>query len=422
MHQLTYYFAATMSENQDPFLRTLQLRGWQVSEDEDNEGARLSVVDHIQEVLKDARVREDGDVVLQGFDGGVECHALLLAAVSPYLKNVLQDNLEENTEEKFVMVFAETSRTQLQDLVEMAHMGKVMSKDKRTLELFSNLRVTFTEEASNTHNSSTNAHANACDQEEMFGCEFRQKTFGSATVLNVHTRQHCGEKNQKIFTPGKMLQCAFCNGEAVSMAKLRKHVRIGHNDEEWKIFQTNFQTLQCSSCDVKFYTKVELRSHERKVHGDFKTPLLPNGKHAQRKPATGKEKRTCTECGKVCQSLGTLEEHLFTHTLGKQPFQCGDCGQKSSSKRGLKVHKALHGILAVPLLCNQCGKTLCTDWEVRKHKQEHLLERRHSCRHCGKSFPDQSSCREHQESSHRPEKRELVCSYCSHRYLIDSSY
>ena len=405
----------------DDFLRTLQLRGWKVSEDDrDHEGARLSVANHIQEVLKDAMVRGLGEVVLKGVDGGVQCHALILAAVSPNIKQVLLDNLEDEGANKLVMVFTETRKAQLEDLVEMAHTGKVLSKDKNIAELLSSLGVNFTVETSNMHEIEGNVGVQLTYQNPK-NCDKEQ----SSAVLEVNARENSGEKFSKLLIPEEMqhlLQCALCSEKVTSMSKLRKHVRFSHSDEEWNGFKLKFQTHQCPNCVQKFFTKVALRSHGRKVHGDYKTPLLPNGKHAQRKPTAGKEKRTCTACGKVCQSLGTLEEHLLTHTLGEQPFQCEDCGQRSSSRKGLKAHSALHGILVVPVLCNQCGKTLSTEWEVKKHKEKHLLEERHySCRHCGKTFPDITACRKHQESSHRPEKRQLICSYCSHRCFIVSA-
>ena len=117
-----------LPEGED-FFWTLQLRGWQVSEeDRDHEGARLSVTNHIQEVLKDAMVGGLGEVMLQGVDGGVQCHALILAAISPHIKQVLTDNFEEGGMNQLVMVFTETKMTQLEDLVEMAHTGEVLSK------------------------------------------------------------------------------------------------------------------------------------------------------------------------------------------------------------------------------------------------------------------------------------------------------
>ena len=136
----------------DSFLRTLQLRGWQVSEDDrDHEGARLSVTNHIQEVLKDAMVGGFGEVMLQGVDGGVQCHALILAAISPHIKQVLTDNVEENGRNKLVMVFTDTKRAQLEDLVKMAHTGEVLSKDKNIVKLLSSLGVNFTLENSSEH-------------------------------------------------------------------------------------------------------------------------------------------------------------------------------------------------------------------------------------------------------------------------------
>ena len=406
-----------LPEDED-FLSTLQLRGWQVSEDDrDHEGARLSVTNHVQEVLKDAMVGGLGEVLLQGVDGGVHCHALILAAISPQFKRVLIDNVEEDGTNKLVMVFTETKRAQLEDLVEMAHTGEVLSKDNNIVELLSSLGVNFTLETTSDHKIDgyvqlTNANPEPTDKEQ------------SLAVLEVLTReQYDGGKNPKPLIPQEMqhlLQCALCSEKFASISKLKRHVRDGHSGEEWNRFKASCQTLQCPKCVQKFFTKVALRSHGRKVHGDYKTPLLPNGKHAQRKPKSGKEKRTCTECGKECQSKGTLEEHILTHTLGEQPFQCGDCGQRSSSRKGLKAHSALHGILPVPLLCNQCGKTLCTEWEVKKHKEEHLLEGKYSCRHCGKSFPDVSVCHQHQNSSHGREKRQLICAYCSHRCFISS--
>ena len=62
--------------------RTLSPWGWHIGEDnKQSEMGRINVGNYIQDVLKDVRSRGGGDVLLQGEDGGVHCHALLLATM-----------------------------------------------------------------------------------------------------------------------------------------------------------------------------------------------------------------------------------------------------------------------------------------------------------------------------------------------------
>ena len=351
-------------------------RGWHIEEDnKESEKGRLNVGNYIQDVLKDVRSGGGGDVLLQGQDGGVHCHALLLAIISPLMSRLLEEHQDEDLD-KLVIVFTETKKAQLEDLVDIAHSGVAIMRDKNTMGLLSRVEINYTLDP-------------------------------VRKALMDETENQLKEK--------KLLQCDICGDSVTSMPLLKKHIWSSHCDEDWNHFKNNFQTLKCDDCEHTFFTKTALRNHGRKVHKDFKTPLLPNGKHTQRKPATAIEKRTCKECGKVCPSVRALEDHLLVHTHGVQPFQCGDCGQKSNSRKGLRAHRMQHTVLDVPLLCNKCGKTLNSEWEMKEHKKEHLNESRYSCRLCGECFPDKTAFRDHQNSSHKPKKKYLACSSCSHR-------
>ena len=64
------------------YSRTLSPWGWHIGEDnKQSEMEGINVGNYIQDVLKDVRSRGGGDVLLQGEDGGVHCHALLLATM-----------------------------------------------------------------------------------------------------------------------------------------------------------------------------------------------------------------------------------------------------------------------------------------------------------------------------------------------------
>ena len=99
------------------YSRNLSPRGWHVDVGEDNkesEKGRLNVGNYIQDVLKDVRSRGGGDVLLQGEDGGVHCHALLLATLSPLMSRLLVEHQDEDSDKK-VIVFTETKKAQLED-------------------------------------------------------------------------------------------------------------------------------------------------------------------------------------------------------------------------------------------------------------------------------------------------------------------
>ena len=237
-------------------------RGWHIEEDnKESEKGRLNVGKYIQDVLKDVRSGGGGDVLLQGQDGGVHCHALLLAIISPLMSRLLEEHQDEDLD-KLVIVFTETKKAQLEDLVDIAHSGVAIMRDKNTMGLLSRVEINYTLDP-------------------------------VRRALMDETQNQLNEK--------KLLQCDMCGDSVTSMPLLKKHIRSSHSDEDWNHFKNNFQTLKCDHCEQTFFTKAALTNHGRKVHKDFKTLLLPNGKHAQRKPATAIEKRSATNVAKFVQ-------------------------------------------------------------------------------------------------------------------------
>ena len=126
-------------------------------------------------------------------------------------------------------MFTETKKAQLEDLVDIAHSGVAITRDKNTMGFLSSVEINYT---------------------------------------LAPVRKALIDETQNQLREKKLLQCDICGDCVTSMPLLKKHIRSSHSDEDWNHFKNNFQTLKCDNCENAFFTKSALRNHGRKVHKD----------------------------------------------------------------------------------------------------------------------------------------------------------
>lgn len=171
--------------------------------------------------------------------------------------------------------------------------------------------------------------------QQVYNCEYCNKTFTWLKSLTVHLRTHTNVKPYK---------CELCDRSFVRSDYLKYHIIKSH--------ETTEQVFTCGACGGVFATNRGLLRHIRTEHDGHPTgddeahpPNLPPG-YLSDDPESYPEpdehgKFCCTYCDECYDARPPLVQHMHRH-LGAKPFRCDLCPKSFIRADFLQCHRSNH--------------------------------------------------------------------------------
>ena len=210
---------------------------------------------------------------------------------------------------------------------------------------------------------------------EGFQCDVCQKTFGSKTRLNVHSKIHTEDRPKFV--------CDLCRGEFAHRDALKKHRRRIHEEVE---------KLKCSQCEYETKMQADLNKHMLFVHRKVFHCTFEN-------------------CKFQTNSQKFWNEHLTYHKP-ENVFSCSfeDCYYKAETES--KVLSHLNGFhkISAKHQCTMCSKFFFKKTQLMRHMVSHTNEKVYKCVECKESFVSHSSYYKHRHKTGHDEGRQGIVS------------
>ncbi|XP_065346248.1 zinc finger protein 133-like isoform X12 [Cloeon dipterum] len=284
---------------------------------------------------------------------------------------------------------------------------------------------------------------------DLYPCTMCSRKYRSKAALEIHLRNHTGERPFICPTCGKgyisfhtlkehqtthrerdkTFICEVCGKGFPKNANLKNHRKI-HFEEA--------RTEKCEICGWSTYCKYHLKSHML-THTREKTVICHEcgqsfihqaslRHHMSLKHNPDRPPDKCGLCGKVCSSAFNLRRHMLTHS-GMKDVACEICGNTFAQKSTLISHMwIMHK--ALPYKCAECDEQFRLQIELKQHRvAAHLNNEEHArpdkepyrCEDCGRSFIHETSLKHHQAKAHNKyknlQRQQHICDFCGRECL-----
>nr|CAD7201429.1 unnamed protein product [Timema douglasi] len=231
--------------------------------------------------------------------------------------------------------------------------------------------VVETKQTSEDLDESDSGSRMGCDTTASFVCDFCQKTFETAVLLESHMTIHQNKG-----------QCDLCPQKFSSVQGLQEHCREEH-------YGTGCFT--CTACGRRFMTKFSYKRHAR-THGGKKGAVCDLANALVVLSSTA-EDGEIEMCGKAFSRPDYLQIHYMTHS-GVRPLQCTSCPKRFVTSSQLRTHEKTHNGLREHV-CYICNKGFIRTDKLKDHMLRHLNIKRHQCSVCKRDYAEKRDLARH---------------------------
>ncbi|XP_045626446.2 uncharacterized protein [Procambarus clarkii] len=203
-------------------------------------------------------------------------------------------------------------------------------------------------------------------------CKECGKTFTQKVGLRVHRMHKHGDPKQ--------FPCHLCHYEAVTKAKLARHLK-SHSDD---------RIYSCEYCGMALKTTDTYKNHMA-LH-------------------TNEGRYQCNVCKKAFHHKQYYDDHYRSH-FDVRDYRCDICQTAFKTNKSLRTHiRGVH-LNDKRIICDICGARFMTNYNLRGHMKKHTRADRtnakYQCQFCSYKFYSDAGLSSHKRIVHSQEYQPL---------------
>lgn len=224
----------------------------------------------------------------------------------------------------------------------------------------------------------------------------------------------------------KELRCSLCLISFGRFKQLQEHMNVHYRNFVCQICDTGFVNqaglsrhsrghktgvFGCAFCAKVFDTITKRAVHERSVHDKIKLykcgfcsekfgSMLSKQKHLHESHGVTLPSFVCKACDRRFTTHVAMSRHVRKYHLLERRHECGECDKTFFSASDLANHSVKHTKLR-RFKCEVCSKAFSLNKALREHMRIHNNDRRFKCEYCGQDFVQKCSWKGHMRNKHR---------------------